>query len=137
MVHGDIGYRQGMHELLAPLYYALDYDAIESDTCLDPELSEFCSRTWVATDAWALFGIIMQGVGSWYEWREPLPPVLPSPLRSQFRHGAPEGQVDLQPYVAPIVLACQRLQSEMLKASDPMLWQGLQKSGIEPQIYGM
>lgn len=136
-MHPDIGYRQGMHELLAPLYYVIDYDSIGSEADIAPELVEFCSRAWVAADAWALFGVVMQGVNSWYEWREPSPPTLPSPLRSQFRHGAPEGRLDLKPYVAPIVLTCQKLQSELLKAADPLLWQGLQKSGIEPQIYGM
>ncbi|KAF8136682.1 RabGAP TBC [Boletus edulis] len=43
-MHPDIGYRQGMHELLAPLYYAID-----------PLFSELCSRSWVAADSWALF----------------------------------------------------------------------------------
>ncbi|THH06211.1 hypothetical protein EW145_g4235 [Phellinidium pouzarii] len=137
VMHPDIGYRQGMHELLAPLLYALDYDSLSTDGKNDPELSAFCSRTWIAADAWALFGVVMEGVGSWYEWQEPTAPSLPSPLKTQFRHGAPEGQVEMKSYVAPIVLACQRLQAEMLKSTDPQLWQGMQKAGIEPQIYGI
>ncbi|KAI5119084.1 hypothetical protein M0805_004857 [Coniferiporia weirii] len=137
VMYPDIGYRQGMHELLAPLLYALDYDSLPPDGHLDPDLEEFCSRTWVAADAWALFSVVMNGVNAWYEWREPTPLSLPSPLKAQFHHGAPEGQVEIKPYVAPIVLACQRLQAEMLKATDPILWQGMQKAGIEPQIYGI
>lgn len=136
-MHPDIGYRQGMHELLAPIFYALDYDSLGPEQVSDTEITTFCSRTWLAADAWALFSIVMEGVSSWYEWREPIPPPLPSGLKSQFRHGPPEGQVELKPYVAPIVLTCQTLQAEMLRSSDPDLWQGMQKVGIEPQIYGM
>ncbi|KAH8117577.1 rab-GTPase-TBC domain-containing protein [Phellopilus nigrolimitatus] len=135
VMHPDIGYRQGMHELLAPLLYALDYDSLPPGTEFDSDIEDFCSRPWIAADAWALFGVVMEGVSSWYEWREPTAPSLPSPLKAQFHHGAQEGRVELKPYVAPIVLACQKLQAEMLKATDPMLWQGMQKAGIEPQIY--
>lgn len=136
-MHPDIGYRQGMHELLAPIFFALDFDSLTPDQALDTEITTFCSRTWLAADAWALFGVVMEGVNTWYEWREPSPPPLPPSLKAQYRHAAPEGQVELKPYVAPIVLACQTLQAQMLKSTDPALWQGMQKAGIEPQIYGM
>lgn len=137
ILHPDVGYRQGMHELLAPIYYALDFDSVSPEAELDPEISDFCSRTWVAADAWALFNVLMDGINAWYEWREPSPPSLPSPLQTQYRHGAVDKKVELKPYVAPIVIACQKLQAEMLKGVDPVLWQGMQKAGIEPQIYGM
>lgn len=62
-----IGYRQGMHELLATLYYAVDYDSIgrKDDLRVEPGMAEFCSRIWVAGDAWALFVQVMNGVGQW------------------------------------------------------------------------
>lgn len=135
-MHPDIGYRQGMHELLAPIFFALDYDSLAEEQMTDLEIATFCSRTWLAADAWALFSIVMNGVSVWYEWREPPLLPLPSPLKKQYRHET-EGQVELKPYVAPIVLACQALQAEMLKRTDPALWNGMQKAGIEPQIYGM
>ncbi|TDL27618.1 RabGAP/TBC [Rickenella mellea] len=137
MTQPDIGYRQGMHELLAPILYALDYDALSDEADAPSDLKEFCSHAWIAADAWALFRIFMQSVGVWYEWREPIPPSLPPHLKSQYRHGAPDGPVEIKPYVAPIVQACQRLQSDMLKPADPMLWRAMQNAGIEPQIYGI
>ena len=71
VTHADIGYRQGMHELLAPLYYAVDYDSIpEDDTEGGSEVQDLCSRAWVAADAWALFSQVMRHAGQWYEWRE-------------------------------------------------------------------
>ncbi|KAL5528993.1 hypothetical protein ACEPAG_4967 [Sanghuangporus baumii] len=137
ITHPDIGYRQGMHELLAPLYYSVDYDSLDPIEGSDKEIADFCSRTWVAADAWILFNEVMEGMSCWYEWREPTPPPIPAPLQNQYRHGPPEGQLELKPYLAPIVLACQKLQSQLLKAADPLLWQAMQKAGIEPQIYGI
>lgn len=143
VTHPDIGYRQGMHELLAPIYLAVDFDSVES-TCSkdDSDLETFCSRTWVAADAWALFSVVMDGVHDWYEWREPSPLGLPSPLKTQFRYGANSNASDgngqgLKTFIAPIVLACQRLQTDFLRIADPVLFDSLQKAGVEPQIYGM
>ena len=140
VTHPDIGYRQGMHELLAPVYFAIDFDSVSitADTDLDSDLDIFCSRTWVAADSWALFNVLMNGVHDWYEWREPSPLPLPSPLKSQFRYGASNGDSHgFEPFVAPIVLACQRLQTDFLRMADPLLFESMQKAGVEPQIYGM
>ena len=80
----------------------------------------------------------MAGVHDWYEWREPTPESLPPPLRSQFRYGASTSEGEgMKPFVAPIVLACQRLQSDFLRTADPVLCGSMQNAGVEPQIYGM
>lgn len=129
-----LGYRQGMHELLALLYYACDFDSISEEQgshLKNRELVDLLSRAWVTADAYTLFLAVMRGVGRWYEWREP-----PASLQK----GPPSpnpGQVGIQPYVAPIVEACNRIQSTYLKSVDPDLWKHLQASGIEAQIYGM
>lgn len=140
----SIGYRQGMHELLAPLYYAVDYDSMldNSNSLLeDPEIYEMCSRTWVAADAWALFLSVMHGVSRWYEWRESedndnTGVGTTSPLANHVQLN-PDGKVNLKPYVAPIVQACNHIQGTLLKTVDPLLWKKMQAAGIEPQIYGM
>jgi len=122
-----LGYRQGMHELLALLYYACDFDSISEEQATrlkNRELVDILSRTWVTADAYTLFLAVMRGVGRWYEWRE-------SPTSLQ------KGPAGIQPYVAPIVEACNRIQSTYLKSVDPDLWKHLQASGIEAQIYGM
>ncbi|KAI6103524.1 rab-GTPase-TBC domain-containing protein [Pisolithus sp. B1] len=128
-MHPDIGYRQGMHELLAPLFYAIDFDSVpEAHEVFETDslFAEFCSRSWVAADSWALFSAIMQKVSQWYEWREP---ALPPP--------AALGPVKLKPYVPPIVEACNRIQGNLLKSVDPTLYEAMQGAGIEPQIYGL
>ncbi|KAI6036086.1 rab-GTPase-TBC domain-containing protein [Pisolithus microcarpus] len=126
VMHPDIGYRQGMHELLAPLFYAIDFDSVpEAHEVFETDslFAEFCSRSWVAADSWALFSAIMQKVSQWYEWREP---ALPPP--------AARGPINLKPYVPPIVEACNRIQGNLLKSVDPTLYEAMQGAGVEPQI---
>ncbi|KAH7889272.1 rab-GTPase-TBC domain-containing protein [Phlebopus sp. FC_14] len=128
VMHPDIGYRQGMHELLAPLFYAIDFDSVSESTEtseIDVLFAETCSRSWVAADAWTLFSALMRGISQWYEWREPTPP--PSS----------RGPVNLKPYVPPIVQACNHIQGTLLKSVDPPLYDAMQTAGIEPQIYGL
>ena len=138
-MHPDIGYRQGMHELLAPLYYAVDYDSIPEDSRTDPALKEFCSRSWVAADAWSLFSAVMKGASRWYEWQEKKTPAVaePTPLPSHVQVNMAIRDSQMKPYIAPIVEAANRVQSMLLKGVDPELWKALQTAGIEPQIYGM
>ena len=131
----------GMHELLAPLYFAVSYDAITEDEHDHDhqELSELCSADYVAADAWALFQLVMNRVSQWYEWREPLETQALNSSPSGFPNHVhiPNGQNGMQLYVAPIVQACTEIQSTLLRECDPHLWQHMQKVGIEPQIYGM
>ncbi len=122
-----------MHELLAPLYYAVRYDGIKEEI-QDPQykpLSELCAAEYTAADSWALFELVMNGVYKWYEWRESTDTTPP------FINQIPEGQHGMKPFIAPIVQACNHIQSNMLRACDPFLYQSMQKAGIEPQIYGM
>lgn len=138
-MHPDIGYRQGMHELLAPLYYAVDYDSVSEDSNTDPTLKEFCSRSWTAADAWCLFSAVMKGASRWYEWQEKKIPAVtePTPLPSHVQVNMAVRDNPMKPYIAPIVESANRVQSVLLKGVDPELWKALQTAGIEPQIYGM
>jgi len=131
-----------MHELLAPLYYAVDIDAIadgEPHGIDDPALAEICSRTWVAADAWILFEAVMRSVSPWYEWREPsdVSEATKAPLSNHVHLNSPGGRFENKPYITPIVQACNNIQSNLLRSVDPALWKHLQSTGIEPQIYGM
>ncbi|KAG9318763.1 hypothetical protein JVU11DRAFT_862 [Chiua virens] len=127
-MHPNIGYRQGMHELLAPLFYAIDFDSVtESESSeLDPLFSEICSRSWVAADSWALFSSLMRSISHWYEWQEPVAP--PSISR---------GQINLKPYVSPIIHTCNNIQGPLLKSVDPVLHDAMRSAGVEPQMYGL
>ncbi|KAG6889306.1 hypothetical protein C0995_001962 [Termitomyces sp. Mi166 len=137
-----IGYRQGMHEILAPLYYAVEFDSLSPDGSPDEaDVREVCSKTWLAGDAWALFDSVMHGLSKWYEWREPPPDAAPtnaiSSLATHVNFNIPEGPLNIKPYTAPIVEACNRIQSTYLRTTDPQLYNHMQTAGIEPQLYGM
>ncbi|KAG9012881.1 hypothetical protein FRB90_006458, partial [Tulasnella sp. 427] len=125
--HPSIGYRQGMHELLAPILYVVDYDSIAANPPgISSEVQEMCNRTWVAADAWLLFGLVMDAVREWYEWQEPPP-----------QTASTAGPVQGNSWVAPIVKICGDIQGEYLKKVDPLLWQKLKEGGIEAQLYGI
>ncbi|KAG6820607.1 hypothetical protein H0H93_014523 [Arthromyces matolae] len=137
-----VGYRQGMHEILAPLYYAVEYDSISPrEDFTESEVREVCSRTWVAGDAWALFVSVMRGLTRWYEWREPPPNTnlrtTFNPLATHVNLNISDRPLENKPYTAPIVEACNHIQSTYLRTTDPALYTHMQSSGIEPQIYGI
>ena len=121
-----------MHELLAPIYFAIDFDSLP-DTSESDDFSDLCARRWVAADAWALFDRVMNGAGQWYEWRESLQRQVPAVAGLVHLNG----QGSTEPLVTPILQACNRVQGDLLKSVDPVLWGRLQAEGIEPQMYGM
>ncbi|KAG8885225.1 hypothetical protein FRB98_001907 [Tulasnella sp. 332] len=126
----QIGYRQGMHELLAPIFYIVDYDSLlssDSASSSSAEAREFCDRTWVNADSWCLFEFVMRSAGEWYEWQEP----------SIGGGAVASGPMHTEQYVPPIVRICNSIQVDYLRPVDPALWARLQEVGIEPQIYGM
>lgn len=67
------GYRQGMHELLAPLVYVLSEDAIESNSLRgvpapeDADMIEMLDNCFLEHDAYALFVKIMGRARAFYE----------------------------------------------------------------------
>ena len=128
-MHPDIGYRQGMHELLAPILQAVQFDALPHDSPSIPaDLAAICDSDWAEADAWALFRVIMSRISIWYEWRDEGPQTTFSPHT---------GALEIKPHVAPIVAVCGRIHNELVRSVDPELHGALQRGGVEPQIYGM
>jgi TBC1 domain family protein 5 len=68
-MHPDIGYRQGMHEVLAPLLWVIERDAVEttathSDT--DHTLENILDSRYIEHDTHTLFSLIMRTAKSFY-----------------------------------------------------------------------
>ncbi|QRV86507.1 TBC1 domain family member 5 [Ceratobasidium sp. AG-Ba] len=122
--HEGVSYRQGMHELLAPILWALDYDSLDNKDGDGSEVREYVAREYVPADAWALFSRIMDGAGEWYEWREPSLSTANSAQPSV-------------PWVAPINILCAKIGGEYLRVCDPALATRMGELGIEPQMYGI
>ena len=64
----DIGYRQGMHELVAVLYYAVSKDAKAKN---DPDYNMIVDQEYVEYDTGILFLSLMRSVKPWYEINHP------------------------------------------------------------------
>ncbi|KAH7162581.1 rab-GTPase-TBC domain-containing protein [Dactylonectria estremocensis] len=70
------GYRQGMHELLAPMVYAIQEDALDlstvsSDATLDDVFLNTLDATFIEHDAFVLFARVMEHAQFFYEIKEP------------------------------------------------------------------
>lgn len=66
------GYRQGMHELLAPLVHALEQDSIDRGTLEEPSLLDqtmlgVLDSAFIEHDAYVLFSRLMEHAQSFYE----------------------------------------------------------------------
>lgn len=66
------GYRQGMHELLAPIIFVVAHDAVDSaalaaDNPDDLVIAEMLDLSFVEHDAFALFSKLMERAAAFYE----------------------------------------------------------------------
>lgn len=129
-LNDDIGYRQGMHEILALVLWVVERDAIQlgrprketkftkiMQSCLDPG--------FIAHDAFALFSLIMQNAKSAYELG-----------KADLRNASKKPTSDSLPE-PPMVVRSKRILSEYLAQADPSLAAHLQEIDIVPQIFLM
>lgn len=120
----DVGYRQGMHELLAPILWAVDRDSVKPHPGgLDANKDEsgglmlhLLDAQFVEHDSFTLFLSVMQTARIYYEHGE---------TRSA------NGQMD----VIPIVDRCHYLHKEALAVIDHELAEHLEAVDVLPQIF--
>jgi TBC1 domain family protein 5 len=117
----DTGYRQGMHEILAPILWVVECDALDSAPLPEDDQQQDegigLMRTaldfeYVEHDSFNLFCAVMQTTKSFYEM------------------GHTKDS-------SPIVARCHRIHEEILAVIDPELANHLQFIGILPQVYLM
>ncbi|KAJ5385102.1 hypothetical protein N7517_003013 [Penicillium concentricum] len=120
----DVGYRQGMHELLAPILWAVDRDSVKPhsggpDANKDKSeglMLKLLDAQFVEHDSFTLFLSVMQTARIYYEHGE---------TRSA------NGQMD----VIPIVDRCHYLHKEALAIIDHELAEHLEAVDVLPQIF--
>ncbi|KAL4780775.1 rab-GTPase-TBC domain-containing protein [Aspergillus varians] len=120
----DLGYRQGMHELLAPILWVIDRDAIEPESLVefmstgqdDDLMLQLLNPEYIEHDAFSLFCSVMQSTRVYYEHNT---------------HRSANGQAD----AIPIVLQCERIHNDLLMATDLELADYLQALDVLPQIF--
>lgn len=69
-MHPRIGYRQGMHEILAPILWVVERDAIEQENpavgTADKTLTDMLDSQYIEHDTYTLFSLIMQTAKLFY-----------------------------------------------------------------------
>ncbi|XP_054934811.1 TBC1 domain family member 5 isoform X3 [Physeter macrocephalus] len=131
-------YKQGMHELLAPMVFTLhcDHQAfLHASESAQPseEMKTLLNPEYLEHDAYAMFSQLMETAEPWF---------------STFEHDGQKGKEtvmtpipfarpqDLGPTVA-IVTKVNQIQDHLLKKHDIELYMHLNRLEIAPQIYGL
>lgn len=140
-----ISYKQGMHELLAPLVFVLHCDhqaflhASEVESLGNEELpvfwdiiKEVMNPSYLEHDAYAMLSQIMETVEPWYVSKDP-PQCRGKERMTTTPFARPQ---DLNPSNA-IVSKLTRIQDYILKKFDVELHMHLDRLEIPPQIYGI
>lgn len=123
-INADIGYRQGMHEILAPVLWVIEKDALDTEPFpedSDQLREEVLDSKYIEHDSFTLFSLIMRTAKSFYELGEP----EKSPSVS-----SPSPQI-----ASPIEQRSKRIHEVMLARLDPELSTHLTQIEILPQIF--
>ncbi|KAF9690980.1 hypothetical protein EKO04_011128 [Ascochyta lentis] len=114
-MHPSIGYRQGMHEVLAPLLWVVERDAVDMGAkgSVDQTLAEMLDSTYIEHDTHTLFALIMQTAKSFFA------PADPTSSSKE----------------TPMLARSSRIFDVYLPKADPELHAHLTKLDIVPQIF--
>ncbi|KAM0751577.1 RabGAP/TBC [Meredithblackwellia eburnea MCA 4105] len=142
----EIGYRQGMHELLAPFLWTVDYDSLPTpDSTSSTSTSSLAhlvlSREHVEHDAWSLFSTLMKSARALYDHASTI--ALPANVTSAsasttsltLNHASSSSSPIV--LVQPIVATAIRIHDRLLQTIDPPLWAKMEKLRVEPQLYAI
>lgn len=159
----EIGYRQGMHELIAPLLWAVDFDSLSPPRFSDDDEDDeddrslahlVLSRNHVEHDTWQLFSTLMKSAKAFYDFTPSVPQAVdssktaasaPSPsipsssskTSAATAFGIPPASSSASVLVQPIVATAIRIHDGLLKTIDCALWAKLESLAIEPQLYAL
>ncbi|ELU02125.1 hypothetical protein CAPTEDRAFT_172782, partial [Capitella teleta] len=133
-----VSYKQGMHELLAPLIFVLHCDhqaflhACEIESVKDI-LKEIMDPDFIEHDAYAMFYQIMESVESWYVSKE----ITPPPKSTSSVNSQPFAKINEFHSSNVIITKLTRIQDYLLRRVDNELYSHLITMDIPPQIYGI
>ncbi|KAI9824133.1 MAG: hypothetical protein M1826_007447 [Phylliscum demangeonii] len=121
----DIGYRQGMHEVLAPILWVVEQDAIEPSSLRkhrgsdgsDGLLRDLLHVEYVEHDVFTLFSLVMQTARTFYE------------------PGDPDHEGNPVQAESPIIQRSQRIHLVYLASVDPELAERMAAIDVLPQIF--
>lgn len=129
-INQDVGYRQGMHEVLAPILWVVEGDAIDISTSGgdkdDVTMDEVLDSTFIEHDSFTLLSLIMRSAKSFYELGEP-----------DKKASTVEVPGTPQLSESPIVERSKKIHEVYLARVDPALARYLTEIEILPQIFLM
>ena len=118
----DISYRQGMHEVLAPILWVIYCDAInpkgQEATSGEMVVSACLNAAYIEHDTFTLFGLVMQTVRTFYE-----------------TGNSSEAATSGGPSNSTIVERSKRIHENYLHHADPELAEHLAAIEVLPQIF--
>jgi len=132
-INQDVGYRQGMHEVLAPILWAIEEDAIEyysqksAGSESDLIMKEILDRSYIEHDSFTILSLIMRSAKSFYELGEP---DKRSGIYSTATGTPQQG-------ASPIVERSKQIHEVYLARLDPELAKHLTDIEVLPQIFLM
>jgi TBC1 domain family protein 5 len=116
-MHPDVGYKQGMHEILAPILWVIERDAVDptgvGDQERETEFAVMMDSGCMEHDSFTLFSAVMRTAKSFY---------APAETGSTARD-------------TPMLVRSTRIFDELLPKVDPALSAHLVKLEIVPQIF--
>lgn len=131
-------YKQGMHELLAPIVFILhcDHQAFShASEAAQPseEMKVLLSPEYLEHDAYAMFTCLMKTAEHWFSTFEHDSQKEKDVMITPMPFARPQ---DLGPSIA-IVAKVNQIQDHLLKKHDIELYMHLNRLEIAPQIYGL
>ncbi|KAI0552049.1 rab-GTPase-TBC domain-containing protein [Xylaria curta] len=122
------GYRQGMHELLAPIVYVVDQDAIDpadasSDASNDLRMVEMLDASFIEHDSFTLFSKVMDSAKAFYETSE------------SSGNNIGNAAFDMQSTRSSIVEKSEYIHDVCLYKVDPELSVHLKSIEVLPQVF--
>ncbi|XP_032091730.1 TBC1 domain family member 5 [Thamnophis elegans] len=131
-------YKQGMHELLAPIVFILhcDHQAfLHASEAAQPseEMNVLLNPDYLEHDAYAMFTHLMKTAEHWFSTYEHDSQKEKDAVMTPIPFARPQ---DLGPSIA-IVAKVNQIQDHLLKKHDTELYMHLNRLEIAPQIYGL
>ncbi|XP_049945883.1 TBC1 domain family member 5 [Schistocerca serialis cubense] len=137
--HPQMCYRQGMHEILAPLLFVLhcDHQALlhtKEQVQVSDEISEILNPKFLEEDAYAIFSRIIGGIASCYRIND-LTPTATGYFPANLQTPSPDGGSGRSEN--EVVAQLNWIRDRLLAPKDPQLHQHLQQLDIPLPLFGI
>ncbi|XP_071788383.1 TBC1 domain family member 5-like isoform X2 [Asterias amurensis] len=145
--HEELGYKQGMHEILAPLIFILHCDQqaflhaqeIKSQILVGPAkrevVQEIMEPNFLEHDSYMMFFHLMDTMEPWYRHGTREESLMNR--NSDFKSAAPFSKAPECSPSSPLIKKLTKIQDVVLKCHDSELHTQLTRLDIQPQIFGI